>query len=145
MAEQLLKQYAKIRSRKVEVQAAVPTSTEDKIVGLHVFGNLYDLDPAVMDNLELLKGTVVKAIEMAKMTLVECRGWSFGGKKGGNSVIALITESHVALHIWKEYKYATLDIYTCGESSNPHAAFDYIVKTLKPKRHQLFYADRSMK
>ncbi|MDE1859610.1 MAG: adenosylmethionine decarboxylase, partial [Candidatus Micrarchaeota archaeon] len=68
---------------------------------------------------------------------------SFGGNKGGVSVIALVTESHIVLHTWNEYKYATLDIYTCGEHSDPHAAFKMIVDALKPKKHQIFYANRS--
>ncbi len=110
---------------------------------MHVFGNLYELDPKLMTDKEFLRATVLKAVEVANMTLVEHKAWSFGGKKGGVTVMALITESHVVLHTWNEYKYATLDIYTCGEKSNPNAAFDYIVQQLKPKRHKRFFADRS--
>ncbi len=116
---------------------------EEHIVGMHVFGNLYELDPKLMTDKEFLRSTVLKAVEVANMTLVEHKAWGFGGKKGGVTVMALITESHVVLHTWNEYKYATLDIYTCGEKSNPNAAFDYIVQQLKPKRHKRFFADRS--
>lgn len=149
MAE-LQKQFTKIKPKRTELGETLPTKAEEKtqshdgIIGLHVFGNLYDLDPEVMSNVNVLKSAVLEAIKIARMTLVEEKAWAFGGKKGGVSVIALITESHIALHTWHEYKYATLDIYTCGNDADPQAAFDYIVKTLKPKRHQLFYADRSM-
>ena len=119
------------------------TKTEERIIGMHIFGNLYDLDPKIATDKELLRQTVLKAVNIAKMTLVEHKAWGFGGKKGGVSVIALVTESHIALHTWNEYKYATLDIYTCGKSSDPDAAFDYIVSVLKPKKHKRFYADRS--
>ena len=140
----LLTQNAKMRPRKMEVQVSYPKDKEtDRIVGLHVFGNLYDLDPKFATDIEYLKAVVLKAVEIAKMTLVEQKAWQFGGKKGGVSVIALVTESHFALHTWNEYKYASIDIYTCGEHSDPHAAFNYVIQALKPKRHQVFYANRS--
>jgi len=53
------------------------------------------------------------------MKLVEMKSWKFGGKKGGVSVIALVEESHIAVHTWLEYNYATVDVYTCGEHSDP--------------------------
>jgi S-adenosylmethionine decarboxylase len=138
----LLEQYTKQKSRRIEIQSTIAKERK-RIVGLHVFGNLYDLDPKVTKDKEYLKSVVLKAVEMAKMTLVEIKSWPFGGEKGGVSVMALVTESHVVLHTWNEYKYATLDIYTCGEHSDPHAAFNYVVQALKPKRHQVFYANRS--
>jgi S-adenosylmethionine decarboxylase len=77
------------------------------------------------------------------MKLVEMKSWKFGGKKGGVSVIALVEESHIAVHTWLEYNYATVDVYTCGEHSDPQKAFDLIVSVLRPERYQMFYADRS--
>ncbi len=134
-----------VQQQRKETTPELQSTTEDesRIVGMHVFGNLYGLDPKLMQDKEFLRQTVLKAVEVANMTLVEHKAWGFGGKKGGVTVMALITESHVVLHTWNEYKYATLDIYTCGEKSNPNAAFDYIVEQLKPKSHKRFYADRS--
>jgi S-adenosylmethionine decarboxylase len=116
---------------------------KDKIIGKHVFGNLYDIDPEILKDKEKLESYVLEAVKKANMKLVEIKSWSFGGKKGGVSVIALVEESHIALHTWIEYRYATLDVYTCGEHSNPELGFNYIVEKLKPKRYQVFYADRS--
>ncbi|MCY0859460.1 MAG: adenosylmethionine decarboxylase [Sulfolobaceae archaeon] len=116
---------------------------EDRIIGKHVFGNLYDIDEKLLTDREFLERLVLDAVKIANMKLVEIKSWSFGGKKGGVSVIALVEESHIALHTWNEYKYATLDVYTCGEHSDPEAAFMYIVSNLNPKRYQMFYADRS--
>lgn len=115
----------------------------DKIVGKHVFGNLYGIDPKILADKDFLEKIVLDAVNIAHMNLVEIKAWSFSGKKGGVSVLALVEESHIALHTWTGYNYATVDVYTCGEYSDPQAAFDYIVKALKPKRYQSFYADRS--
>jgi S-adenosylmethionine decarboxylase len=94
-------------------------------------------------NEEKLRDAVVEAVKLANMTLVEIKSWSFGGKKGGVSVIALVLESHIAIHTWLSYKYATVDVYTCGEKSDPWKAFEYIINVLKPKYYTVNYADRS--
>ncbi|WP_221290764.1 adenosylmethionine decarboxylase [Stygiolobus caldivivus] len=127
----------------MEQQTYFQTSNEDKIIGKHVFGNLYDLDEELLTDKDFLEKVVLEAVDIAKMKLVEIKAWKFGGKKGGVSIIALVEESHIALHTWNEYKYATLDVYTCGEQSEPQAAFNYIISQLRPKRYQMFYADRS--
>ncbi len=64
-------------SKQVEFQ-----SPEDKIIGKHVFGNLYDINPEDLNNEQLLKELVLNAVKIANMNLVEAKSWSFGGKKG---------------------------------------------------------------
>jgi len=118
-------------------------SAEDRIIGRHVYGNLYDIDIAIASDEEKLKNMVIESVKLANMTLVDIKSWSFGGKKGGISVIALVLESHIAVHTWFSYRYATVDVYTCGEKSDPWKAFEYIINTLKPKYYTVNYADRS--
>ncbi|RLE80267.1 MAG: adenosylmethionine decarboxylase [Thermoprotei archaeon] len=113
------------------------------VVGRHVYGNLYDIEPSILSNEKLLKETVIKAAELANTKLIEVKSWVIEGDKGGVSVIALIEESHIAIHTWVKYGYATVDVYTCGEKSDPWKAFSYILDVLKPRTHQVFYADRS--
>lgn len=114
-----------------------------RIVGKHVYGNLYDVDLTVAGDEEKLKKIVEEAAELGKMKLWDLKSWSFGGGKGGVSVIALVVESHIAVHTWIEYGYATVDVYTCGEQSDPFKAFEHIIKTLKPRFYTFNYADRS--
>lgn len=115
----------------------------DRVIGKHVYGNLYDIDPEILKNEELIKDAVVKAAKVADMTLLEVKSWSISGRKGGVSVIALVLESHIAIHTWYEYRYATVDIYTCGEKSDPWKAFYLIIEILKPRYYTVHYADRS--
>ncbi|MEZ0289925.1 MAG: adenosylmethionine decarboxylase [Sulfolobales archaeon] len=115
------------------------------IVGKHVYGNLYDMDVNKISDENFVREIAVKAAELANMNLVEAKSWSFGGVKGGVSAIVLVEESHIAIHTWKEYNYATVDVYTCGEKSDPWRAFHYIVQMLGPKYYVVHYADRSQK
>lgn len=113
------------------------------IIGKHVYGNLYDCNPELLSNESFLRNIAVEAAKIANMTVWDVKSWKFGGDKGGVSVIVLVIESHVAIHTWTEYCYATLDVYTCGEKSDPDKAFDYIALKLEPKFVKKYYADRS--
>ncbi len=117
---------------------------EDGVVGKHVFGSLYDLgEERAYEDEEWLEGVVVRAAELSGATVIESRSWKIPGPKGGVSVIVLVDESHLAVHTWKEYRYATVDIYTCGDHTDPWKAWDFILSILKPARHTVNYADRS--
>ncbi|VVB76897.1 Arginine decarboxylase proenzyme [uncultured archaeon] len=140
----VLKSSAPARSVPgIKSTQAVSDMMPDRVIGKHVFGNLYGLRLEHLRDRALLEKTVLDAVRLARMHLVELKAWEFGGHKGGISVIALIEESHMVLHTWNEYNYATLDIYTCGEDSDPGVAFKHVVDALGPERHQMFYADRS--
>ncbi|MEM1966651.1 MAG: adenosylmethionine decarboxylase [Nitrososphaerota archaeon] len=121
----------------------VEKESSSGVVGKHIYGNLYGCDPKVLSNLRFLRNVVQDAVKVASMNLVELKAWKFGGERGGVSVIALVVESHIALHTWPSYKYATLDIYTCGDNSDPERAFEMVCKTLKPDRVVKYFADRS--
>jgi S-adenosylmethionine decarboxylase len=55
----------------------------DRVVGKHVYGNLYEIDVNVAENEERLREIVTEAAKLANMTLYDIKSWSFGGRKGG--------------------------------------------------------------
>ena len=128
---------------KEHVVEGFRVTEDDGIIGKHTFGNLYKIDKNAINDIEFLKKIVSEAVVIANMRLVDLKAWAFGGEKGGITVIAVIQESHIALHTWNEYEYATLDIYTRGAKSDPNKAFEHVVKYLRPKKHQMFTVDRS--
>ena len=115
----------------------------DYIVGKHVFGSLYGIPPEVAEDEELVRQAVLDAVKAANATLIQIMSWKIPGHKGGVSVIALVNESHIAVHTWTEYRYATVDVYTCGDHTNPDAAFRVIVERLRPEYYTYNYADRT--
>ncbi len=116
---------------------------KDSIVGKHVYGSFYGIDRDVASNEELLRTVVLRAVRESGATLHDIHSWKFQGRKGGVSVLALVLESHIAVHTWLEYDYATLDVYTCGSHTDPWKAFNVIKEALKPKYYTVHYADRS--
>lgn len=116
------------------------------IIGKHVYGELYFNEPTKLIDLELMKNIVIEAAKVGNMHIVNLSPFRFEGAHGegsGVSVTAIILESHIAIHTWPEENYATVDIYSCGASSDPHKAFDYIVDKLRPIAYTKNYADRS--
>jgi len=117
---------------------------EEGVVGWHVFGEVWGVKDDLLQDEQYLKNLVIKAAEVANMHLVDVKVWRFGGgDKGGVSVIALVLESHIAIHTWPAYNYATIDVYTCGKHSRPWDAFDYIIRQLKPRTFTKNIVDRS--
>jgi len=51
----------------------------------------------------------------------------------GVSGVIVIAESHLAIHTWPEFNFASIDIYTCGPEINPWSAYHFMVRKLKPK------------
>jgi len=123
-------------------QKPVQVGRKEKVIGKHVYGNLYECDKNAISNEEYLKETVINAAKIANMHLIDIHSWSFEGPKGGISVIALIAESHISIHSWKEYNYASVDVYTCGYKSKPMKAFKYILERLKPKVYKIHKVKR---
>ncbi|MEB3774589.1 MAG: adenosylmethionine decarboxylase [Desulfurococcales archaeon] len=115
----------------------------DRIVGRHVYGSLYGVPRDKAMDEEYLRGLVVRAAEAAGATVHEVKSWVIPGEKGGVSVIALVLESHIALHTWPWYDYATFDAYTCGEHTDPWRAWRLVLEELKPRHYTVQYADRS--
>ncbi len=113
------------------------------VVGRHVYADLYGCPRDVLENEELLRRAVLEAAEKGKARILEVKSWVVGGEHGGVSIIALIVESHIALHTWPLNNYATLDVYTCGEESDPWTIFKHLLEVLKPRHYVVHYSDRS--
>lgn len=50
-----------------------PEGKEDRIIGKHVFGNLYDIDAERLNDKEFLEKLVLEAVNIAHMKLVEIK------------------------------------------------------------------------
>lgn len=143
VAKQCLKNLNGAEDQTHKMNQTSCIQQERQIVGKHVYGNLYGCDVSQISDESALKNLVIDAAKKANMTIWDTVAWKFGGPKGGVSVIALILESHIAIHTWNEFQYATVDVFTCGDKSDPKKAFQYIVSKLNPKSVTEHFADRS--
>jgi S-adenosylmethionine decarboxylase len=52
----------------------------------------------------------------------------------GVTGFVILEESHISFHTWPEKEYIAIDIYTCGQHTDPLAGMESLAKELSPKR-----------
>ena len=104
----------------------------DEELGIHYILDLCLCNPILLNNstqvLELLK----KAVIEANATLVDEIKYEFTPQ--GFTAVCLLAESHISIHTWPEKEYAALDIFTCGETTYPDKACEFLIRELESKK-----------
>ena len=90
--------------------------------------DLRECDSARLDDLEFIETTLVESARLAQATIVGHTFHKFS-PQGVTGVVA-IAESHICIHTWPEYRYAAVDIFTCGETVDPRFIATYISERL---------------
>ncbi len=98
-------------------------------LGKHFLVELYGVDAEILKSEIDLKQIVETSLLVGKLHKVDDIYYAF--KDGGVSGVVLLKESHLSFHTWSEYGYMALDIFSCGEKSEPEKAIDFIVTSLK--------------
>ncbi|MGL3104274.1 adenosylmethionine decarboxylase [Bradyrhizobium sp. BR 1432] len=85
-----------------------------------------------LDDPTIAEDAIRKAIRAARATLLHLHVHKFCPGHGV-SAIALLAESHIALHTWPERSYAAADIFVCG-NSDPGSALPILVEAFQPEQ-----------
>ncbi len=102
-----------------------------KNLGRHILAEVYDCDPNILNDRELIEEILVKAALEAGAEVREVAFHKFSPQ--GVSGVVVISESHLAIHTWPELGYAAVDVFTCGDRVNPWDACNYISDGLRSK------------
>ena len=89
-------------------------------LGRHLLLELFDCDPDAINSLDIVKSSMVEAAKRAHATIVDVVFHEFN--PFGISGVVVIAESHLAIHTWPEYRYAAVDVFSCGETLQPKVA-----------------------
>jgi S-adenosylmethionine decarboxylase len=95
-----------------------------KNLGRHILAEIYDCDPNILNDRELIEEVLVKAALEAGAEVREVAFHKFSPQ--GVSGVVVISESHLAIHTWPELGYAAVDVFTCGDRVDPWDACNYI-------------------
>src|SRR5207237_1463784 len=101
-------------------------------LGRHLLLEMFDCDPDAINSLEAVKGALIEAAKRAQATIVDVVFHEFN--PFGISGVVVIAESHLAIHTWPEYRYAAVDVFSCGDVLQPQAAADHLVAELGAAR-----------
>ena len=90
-------------------------------LGRHIIVEYYDCDPALMNDVTHIEQSMEQAAEASGATIINSTFHHFSPY--GVSGVVVIQESHLAIHTWPEYGYASVDLFTCGGSVDPWVAY----------------------
>jgi S-adenosylmethionine decarboxylase len=111
-------------------------------LGRHLLLELFDCDSDAINNLESVKGALVEAAKRAQATIVDVVFHEFN--PFGISGVVVIAESHLSIHTWPEYRYAAVDIFSCGDVLQPEVAANYLVEQFGAERASVVEMQRGM-
>jgi len=99
-----------------------------KALGRHLLAEYHGCDPEILNSLEKIKWHMLEAASRCGATVLESSFHYFSPQ--GVSGVVVIAESHIAIHTWPEYRYAAVDIFTCGTKVDPWVAFHHLKLSL---------------
>jgi S-adenosylmethionine decarboxylase proenzyme len=123
------------KSRMRGKPAAVPATQSagnHAAHGSQVILDLYECETSHLDDLPWVEGALVNAARVAGATIVQTVFHKFA--PWGISGVVVISESHLAIHIWPENRYAAIDIFTCGESVRIDVASTFLKRAFRARR-----------
>jgi S-adenosylmethionine decarboxylase len=120
--------------KKINEQTSVKSLGEHLLIEAWKLKNLNDS--------VLIRKALKEMVKATGATLLSLKIHKFNPH--GISGIAVIAESHISIHTWPEYRYAAIDIFTCGSKVNPHAAIPIVKKYFKPKHIKIMDLKRGV-
>jgi len=111
-------------------------------LGRHLLLELFDCDAEALNSLDTVKASMVEAAKRAQATIVDVVFHEFN--PFGISGVVVIAESHLAIHTWPEYRYAAVDVFSCGDVLQPQVAADYLVEQLGAARASVVELQRGI-
>ena len=101
-------------------------------LGKHLLVELHGCSPELLKKVDVIKEILVCAANACKATIVDTSFHELN--PFGVSGVVVIAESHISIHTWPEYRYAAVDIFTCGDVIKPDVAVEYIATRLQCKK-----------
>ena len=97
-------------------------------VGYHYIIEASGCDKEILRDSNKLKDILVQGAKIGKMDVRTVHFYKFSPT--GVSGMVIVSESHVSIHTWPEEGYAAIDVYICGESTEPEKTIDYILEKI---------------
>jgi S-adenosylmethionine decarboxylase proenzyme len=97
--------------------------------GKHILAEYFECECTYLDSEQAIRELMVEAALMSGATIVGTIFHHFNPQ--GVTGVVVIAESHLAIHTWPEFRYASVDLFTCGTHLDPWAGFEYLKKRLQ--------------
>ena len=98
-------------------------------LGRHVLVEFFECSHEILNDVSTIENSMVSAAKEAGATVINSTFHHFS--PFGVSGVVVIQESHLAVHTWPEYRYAAVDLFTCGDPVDPWVSYSYLKKAFK--------------
>ena len=111
-------------------------------LGRHLLGEFHGCDRELLNQPEHIRAALLAAVSLSGATPIHDFVHMF--TPHGVTGIVVIAESHFAIHTWPEYGFAAVDLFTCGDSVDPWAAFGHLALALRAASHSVVEMRRGL-
>lgn len=101
-------------------------------VGFHIIAELYGCPEEKISRVGPIRDILNRTVEQSQLTKVGQSFYQF--MPSGVTGVILLSSSHISVHTWPEYKYVSLDIFSCAGEKKARRAFELIKKELLPQK-----------
>jgi len=96
------------------------------VLGTQILLELKQCDQELLNDLAYVRQTLIQVARAVNATVI---GESFHKfQPQGVTGILAVAESHICIHTWPEYRYAAVDVFTCGDSAEAWKATELLVQ-----------------
>jgi S-adenosylmethionine decarboxylase proenzyme len=100
--------------------------------GVHIVAEFIYCSKKILNNKHILIRILKQGLKQVDIDLISIKGYQFNPL--GVTIVAVVGESHVAIHTYPEARHASLDIFTCSpDHEKPHKLLSFLKKRIKPK------------
>jgi S-adenosylmethionine decarboxylase len=114
----------------------------NQTTGKHCILELFECPFDLLDDEAFIRRIASKAAVESGSTLLTLTSHKFSPQ--GVTALALLAESHLAIHTWPETGYAAVDVFTCGTHCDPIKACRILVEQLRAGRHSRTVLQRGL-
>lgn len=111
-----------------------------KPLGAHWLLDLYGCPAEVLNDLAAIERRLHEAVAQAKFTLLKIVSHQYSPQ--GVSAVALVAESHLAIHTWPEHGHVAIDFFTCGNDAGLSSVCDELIRQFGATKHSLMVLKR---
>lgn len=111
-------------------------------LGSHLLVEYEGCDPDLLDDEAKIRDLMREAARAAGATEVAVVFHRFSPQ--GVTGVVVVEESHLSIHTWPEYGYASVDFYTCGECE-PKRAHEVLLRGLCATRAEVMRVERGLR
>lgn len=113
-----------------------------KRVGRHLIIELWGCNQAAMSSEEQVAETIAQTIAACGATLLDLQ--IYPSSSAGINGVAILAESHVMVRTWPGYGYVAVDIFTCGQHTDPNLAVPVLQQFFAPEQMQVLELNRGV-